>query len=252
MDKQTLEAATVNFNLPHDVVGLPSGGIFYKSKKKSVKIGYLTANDENILAGMLQNSKDNMVLNLIRNKMYETDLKPEELLEGDIQAILIFLRNSSFGPEYTLSVTDPKTDKEFETTFILDELTIKKMENTPDENGLFSTTLPRSGDVVKLRLLSYHEDFELNNSFANYPVGRVVPIITTRLIKQIESINENTDKVFISTYVSNMPIMDSKHIRKFINDHQPGLDLKRSVKTPSGEIVETYINFGVDFFRPFF
>ena len=37
-----------DFNLPHDVLELPSGGVFYKSKKKSVKIGYLTASDENI------------------------------------------------------------------------------------------------------------------------------------------------------------------------------------------------------------
>ena len=29
--------------------------------------------------------------------MYEHDLRPEELLDGDVEAILIFLRNSSFG-----------------------------------------------------------------------------------------------------------------------------------------------------------
>ena len=36
-------------NLPHDVVSLPSKGKFYKNKKSSIKVGYLTANDENIL-----------------------------------------------------------------------------------------------------------------------------------------------------------------------------------------------------------
>jgi hypothetical protein len=45
MEQELLKAATENFNLPHDVVVLPSGGKFYKSKKKSVKIGYLTASD---------------------------------------------------------------------------------------------------------------------------------------------------------------------------------------------------------------
>ena len=34
-----------NFSLPHDVVKLPSGGLYYKSKKKSMKVGYLTAAD---------------------------------------------------------------------------------------------------------------------------------------------------------------------------------------------------------------
>ena len=38
-----------NMNLPHDVVPLPSQGIFYTNKKKSLKVGYLTAQDENLL-----------------------------------------------------------------------------------------------------------------------------------------------------------------------------------------------------------
>ena len=32
MDKDLIQAATENFNLPHDVVKLPSQGVFYKSK----------------------------------------------------------------------------------------------------------------------------------------------------------------------------------------------------------------------------
>ena len=48
MDANTNEIGQMNFNLPHDVVMLPSRGKFYKSKKKSVKVGYLTASDENI------------------------------------------------------------------------------------------------------------------------------------------------------------------------------------------------------------
>ena len=94
MDAQLLQAATENFSLPHDVVSLPSGGIFYKSKKKSVKVGYLTANDENIIINAAINAQENLVLTLLRSKLYEHDLRPEELLEGDVEAIMIFLRNS--------------------------------------------------------------------------------------------------------------------------------------------------------------
>ena len=43
------EYGQMNFNLPHDVVPLPSQGLFYKNKKKSIKVGYLTALDENLL-----------------------------------------------------------------------------------------------------------------------------------------------------------------------------------------------------------
>ena len=61
MDANILKAGTENFNLPHDVVPLPSGGIFYKNKKKSVKVGYLTANDENIILGGISNPNVNIV-----------------------------------------------------------------------------------------------------------------------------------------------------------------------------------------------
>ena len=38
-------AGQENFSLPHDIVVLPSEGKYYKNKKKSVKVGYLTAVD---------------------------------------------------------------------------------------------------------------------------------------------------------------------------------------------------------------
>jgi hypothetical protein len=46
--------------------------------------------------------------------------------------------------------------------------------------------------------------------------------------------------------------MDSKHIRKFLKDNVPSLDLTRNIISPSGEKVTFEITFGVDFFRPFF
>ena len=105
----------MNFNLPHDVITLPSGGRFYKNKKKSVKVGFLTASDENILANASNMSGDQVIQQLIRSKVYEPDLKVDDMLEGDIEAILIFLRSSAFGPEYTINLTDPETGKKFET-----------------------------------------------------------------------------------------------------------------------------------------
>jgi hypothetical protein len=251
MDKNLLDAATSNFSLPHDVVQLPTKGLFYKSKKKTIKVGYLTASDENLLVNS-RNSNQNIILNLLRNKIYEHDLRPEELMESDVEAILIFLRNTAFGPEYTLSVTDPKTDKTFETTISLDELDIIKNEYNPDEDGTFTIKLPRSGDLVKVRPLSIGETNELETMTQSYPQGRVAPVVTWRLVKMIDSINGNEDKGTIATYVEQMPIMDSKYIRNFVKDNVPSLDLKRTVRTPSGELVTISVAFGVDFFRPFF
>ena len=79
-----------DFNLPHDVVSLPSQGKYYKSGKSSIKVGYLTAQDENTLLG--QRNGDNIIMTLLRNKIYEPNFDPMELLECDVEAILIFLK----------------------------------------------------------------------------------------------------------------------------------------------------------------
>ena len=85
----------MNFNLHHDVIQLPSQGKFYKNKKKSVKVGYLTAADENILASVNNIGGDQIIYNLVRAKLYEPDMKIEEMLDGDIQAILVFCKQKN-------------------------------------------------------------------------------------------------------------------------------------------------------------
>jgi hypothetical protein len=71
-------------------------------------------------------------------------------------------------------------------------------------------------------------------------------------MKQIIEINGESDREKVSQMISNLPIMDSKFIKNFINENEPSLDLKRTVRAPSGDLVNFDITFGVDFFRPFF
>jgi hypothetical protein len=247
MDNQTSNYAQQNFTLPHDVVPLPSQGTFYKNKKKSVKVGYLTASDENIL---LSGGED-ITTNLIRTKLYEPDIRVEDLLEGDVEAILVFLRNTSFGPEMTLNVTDPTTRKTFETTVVLDELSVVNGQE-PQEDGTFKVTLPKSEAIIKLRPMTYGEIMEINKLAEQYPQGRTVPKVTWRLNKQIVEVNGNQDKGEIAKFIEQMPIMDSKFIRNFMDENEPKLNMNRVVTTPSGDRLTVNVGFGVEFFRPFF
>ena len=248
MDTQSNDYGQQNFTLPHDVVPLPSQGIFYKNKKKSLKVGYLTASDENILMG----GGNDLTLNLLRGKIYEPDIRVEDLIEGDVEAILIFLRNTSFGPEYIINLIDPSTNKTFSHTVVLDELNIKQSKNQPDENGFFTTTLPKTGVTVKLRPTTFHDTIELDKMVEQYPVGRQAPRVTWKLQKQIVEIDGDSDRGKIAMFVDTLPIMDSKYIRTFLRENEPSLDLKRTATAPSGELVSYEITFGVEFFRPFF
>jgi hypothetical protein len=247
MENQSRDYAQNNFSLPHDVVPLPSQGVFYKNKKKSIKVGYLTANDENILMG----GGNDMTQTLLRSKIYEPDVRIEDLLEGDIESILIFLRNTAFGPDMELNLVDPITKKPFKGTVRLDELNVNKGQ-LPSEDGTFITLLPKSQATVKLKPMTYGEIMEVQKMVDSYPQGRVAPKITWRLNKQIIEINGVQDRSEISKFVDQMPIADSKYIRKFMDDNEPRLDLTRTVIAPSGEKLTVNVGFGVDFFRPFF
>jgi hypothetical protein len=247
MQDQSREYGQQNFTLPHDVVPLPSQGVFYKNKKKSVKVGYLTASDENILMG----GGLDITTTLIRNKLYEPDIKVEEMLEGDVEAILVFLRNTSFGPEMTLNLTDPATKKSFQTSVLLDRLSIIQGQS-PNEEGLFVVELPKSQVQVKLKPITYGEVMEIRNLADSYPQGRVVPKVTWRLNKEIVEVDGSRDKGEIAKFIDQMPIMDSKFIRNFMNENEPKLDLTQQVIAPSGEKLTVNVGFGVEFFRPFF
>jgi hypothetical protein len=247
MDTQSMDYGQENFTLPHDVVQLPSQGIFYKNKKKSIKVGYLTASDENILMG----GANDLTMTLLRAKIYEPDIKVEELLEGDVEAILIFLRNTGFGPEITLNVTDPVTKKPFKSNVLLDQLNIINGQQ-PNEDGSFTTLLPKSQSTIKLKPLSYGEIIEIGKLAETYPQGRIVPKVTWRMQKEIIEVDGSTDKASIAKFVESMPISDSKFIRKFMNENEPRLDMTKTIIAPSGEKLTVNVGFGVDFFLPFF
>jgi hypothetical protein len=86
----------------------------------------------------------------------------------------------------------------------------------------------------------------------SYPAGRVAPRVTMKLQKQILSVNGDTSPSTIIKFIEGLPIMDSKFIRKFIDENEPRLELTKTVIAPSGNKVDVEIAFGVEFFRVFF
>jgi hypothetical protein len=250
MDQST-QYGQMDFNLPHDVVKLPSKGLFYKPKKESLKVGYLTASDENLLMSP-SIVTDGIINTLLRKKIYEPGFDINQLLDVDAKVILIFLRNTSFGPEYKLNVEDPKTGKQFEASIMLDRMSIIQSKEKPNDDGTFTLTLPFSKNTVKVKFLSLYDTIEIDRILDSYPSGRVTPTVTTRLNRMVVELNGSPDRNDISTFCENMPIGDSKHIRNFLRDNEPRLDLKKEIVAPSGEKVTVSLAFGVEFFRPFF
>jgi hypothetical protein len=191
-----------NFNLPHDVIKLPSKGVFYKPKRESLKIGYLTAQDENLLMSQNMSGTD-LIKTLLRNKIYEHGFDVEQLLPGDVQAILLFLRNTAFGPEYNFKLKDPRTGIEFDATIILDSVDMQELKHTPDDDGLFSYVLPKTQKKVRFKVLNMKEESEIDELTSKYPKGMVAPVVTKKLETQIVEIDGNKEKGFIGSTIIN-------------------------------------------------
>ena len=122
-------------SIAYDVIELPSRGIHYTNKKKSVRVAYLTASDENILSSPSFLSTNTVITELLKRKILDKDLSIDEIVEEDRQAILIFLRNTAFGSEYTLTITDDKTGESFTSNVDLGTLKLKDFNLSEDSNG---------------------------------------------------------------------------------------------------------------------
>jgi hypothetical protein len=248
---QSAQYGQMDFNLPHDVVSLPSKGIFYKPKKESLKVGFLTAADENLL--MSQNiPKEGLITTLLKNKIYEPGFDVTQMIDVDVQAVLLFLRNTAFGPEYNYIITDPATNKKFDVTLNIDEVNYLPSTHKPDIDGFFSTVLPKSNVNLKCKVLSVKESNEIDSIQNSYPNNMIAPVMTKRLESQIVELNGERDKGKIAQFVNQMPISDSKYLRKYLRECEPKLDLLRTITAPSGEKVAVEVTFGAEFFRPFF
>ena len=247
-----MEELRIDPTIAYDVVELPSRGIHYSNKRKSVRVAYLTAADENILSSPSFLNTNTVIPELLKRKILDRDFPIDEIVEEDRQAILIFLRNTAFGSEYTLTTYDPKTDKEFSTVINLETLKLKDFNLTENTNGEYSYYLQKSKVDVTFKFLTKKQEDEIEKIKDSWNGSGIAPVITKQLEMMIKSFNGVTDALKIRSFIEMMPIKDSQDFRKFINENKPGLDLTQEVTTPSGDTIQVNIGFGVEFFRPFY
>ena len=68
-----MEEYRIDPTIQYDVVELPSRGIHYANKKKSLRVGYLTASDENILSAQNLIQNNSVIEELLKRKILDKD-----------------------------------------------------------------------------------------------------------------------------------------------------------------------------------
>ena len=164
---KTVASAPTTFNnvdstAQYDVIQLPSNGQCYKSKIDRVPVAYLTAYDENIITSP-NLYKDGLVIDfLLKNKIVNKDIDIDNLVSGDIDAIVLFLRATSYGPDFPVVAADPETGEEIETIVDLTQFKPREFKLIGDENGWFEFETPVRKDKLKFKYLSRKEEKALN------------------------------------------------------------------------------------------
>lgn len=268
-------------NVQYDIIPLPSNGECYASKKGRIPVAYLTAADENIMSSP-NIIRDGKVAELVlKRKILDKSVRVEDLCDGDIEAIILWLRMTSFGPKIVVNTLNPDTRKSYETEIDLRELKYKEFNLKGDENGNFDYTT-ESGTEFKFRflnrfdigrilerskgttvaiekenseycirylrnfLLAYteREDFPedefdvISDAVESVKTeGRdvVSSVLTDTVVEQTVSVDGNTDRDYIKSFVENMKIGEFKAYRKYMLENEPGVDTRITVEMPESD-----------------
>lgn len=240
-------------NVQFDVIPLPSDGKLYPSKPQSLKVAYMTTADENIITNPNLLESGDFLEVLFNRKILDQSIRYRDLHVGDRNAIMIWLRATSYGSTYPINLIDPATGEAFEHEFDLNGITTKSLGAEPDVEGYFDFTLPVSQVSIKFKLLTVGEvdDIEDHLEHIRTTLGpEYTDPITFTLATQIVEVNGNRDKAYIMDFASKILIPDADKLREYIDVIESGVDLSLNVEAPSGEVINTFLPLNLGFFWP--
>jgi hypothetical protein len=241
------------FKLPTEMVDLPSKGLLYPEgselAKGVVEIKYMTAKEEDILTN--QNYiRQGIVIDKLLQSMVLTPINYDDLLISDKDALMIAARILGYGENYEFNYMGEPTSVN------LTELKDKSFDETLITPGLneFHFTLPHSENVITFKLLTHGDEKKIDKELEGLKKisGKNIPEMSTRLKYIITSINGDRDQKSIREFIDGYFLAkDSRALREYINKVTPGIDLKFTFVSESGDVQEDVtIPIGVNFFWP--
>jgi hypothetical protein len=237
----------------YEIVKLPSKGLFYSHGISEVNVEYMTSKDEDLLTTPSLIEAGTVLDILLKRKIKTKGIVVEDLLSGDRNAILLFLRTSSYGSDYSVSVTDPRSGIPFNTKVDLLKLRYKEVTEMPDERGYFHVELPMRKKTVTFKLLSVGEEnkiFKKAEAIKEAYSEEFSQYSTLKLKSHVVIINEKTDRSYIDKFIDAMPALDAFTIRRKILDVSPDVDMDYVFMAKDGYKFNANLTVGIDFFFP--
>jgi len=238
---------------PTAVIDLPSGGKFYPEGHPlcsgQIELKYMTAKEEDILTSTNLIKKGIVLDKLVDSLVVTKGVSHEDLLLGDLNAVMVASRILGYGKEYPVTVTCPKCGQANEHVVDLTELETKQLED--DASLMFE--LPISKKVLKLRLLTRKIEKQIDAELeAIKKIGlQVEPDTTTRMRYLVVEVDGSTNLKDIRDTIENMLVADTRALREYYKKVTPDVKFETNyVCSNCDEVSALPIAIGLNFFWP--
>ena len=223
------------WDIPVETVPLPSKGIIYNPdsvlhNKETLQIKAMTATEEDILLSPAYIKDGTAILQLIKSCLIDKRIDVSDLIIGDRNALLVSVRITGYGTNYDVTSRCGNCNESNDTVVDLSSLTISRLKIDPVEPGknLFLYKLPVTGKSVVYKYLNAKDEKNRQRKqdfIKKHSGGKIENSVITFLEESIVSIEGITDKNKISHFIRNMPALDSRKLRNYIDDNSPGIDM---------------------------
>ena len=253
MENQVAQQTTTEskFKFPSEIIDLPSKGILYSGDNPlstgKVEMKYMTAREEDILTN--QNYiRQGIVIDKLLQSLLVGDVKYDDLLVGDKNAIMIAARVLAYGKDYTFNYDGIEHEvdlSEVESKYFNESL-IAKGRNE------FDFTLPHSKNTLTFKLLTHVDENKIDKEIEGMKKLNKATSGTIRLKHTILSMNGDYERKSIRDFVDTQLLArDARALRKYINEIQPGIDMNVNIEFKDGYVEESvYMPIGINFFWP--
>ena len=238
-----------DFKFPTEVVDLPSKGIVYPKdhplSSGKIEIKYMTAKEEDILSNQSYISKGIVLDKLLQSLIVTKDVKIDDLIVGDKNAVFIVARILGYGKNYDVRI------KGQEYQIDLTELNNREFDTEGLVQGQneFTYKIESTGTVLTYKILNGKDEKSIEREIAGLKkINKESSAdLTTRLKHIITSVDGKDDKKDIRDFVDNYLLArDSRAFREHIKNTQPDVNLDYVLE--SGE--EVSVPIGLNFFWP--
>lgn len=215
-------------NAQYDIIPLPSRGECYKNKIDRIPVAYLTASDENLITSPNLYESGSIINILLKKKILNKDIDVDSLVSGDVDAIMVFLRGTSYGNNFPITATDPKSGKKIDTDVDLSKLKYRQFTLKGDENGYFDFTLPRTKNRLKFKFLT-KKDEKLLQKLNKNENGNIISFDVSDAIQKIKNALQSDKNM--SDANRNMVIDANNKLKKWLDSMCGGKDGMPYTKT---------------------